>query len=558
MKTLTPTPEQQVAINYHGSMVAIAKPGSGKTFVMSEKIRLVLPILPDHQGVIAISYTNKASDELKKRSIKNGINQKSSFFGTIDKFCDSELIFPFLPHLWGKPENDFVVSRIRDLDKEKQDQFSKIKENQVSLDELESCLDILQWYFQQGILLLETSGALALYTLTNSQACQKYIKSRYTHIFVDEYQDSGLEQHELFLKFKKIGLNTVAVGDADQSIFGFSNKDSKYLLALAKSSDFKSFPIIFNHRCHPSIINYSQRILSGDAELLPADEIRVFLKECIGDQRAIARWIDNCIPKIIQDYGIEKKSDIGILIRSTISGKIVNNSIKLKHRFFKNHSLEENFSLWAQLFCQLLKYHYDSSITAQEIIDSSPTILTNQEVRKIRKEISKIRSMNQKELFDIFSKIAFSLLPNSQSDEVQGLLKKSLGEDLSQYFAPAEDDEVQLMTIHKAKGLEFDIVFHLDLYEWAFPAKQPGPGNDFNNTIYSSLEQDFNLHYVGLTRAKKACFLCTSTKRIKNKWQSEELEIKNGTPSEFLTHKPLITLREVAQLSAIPAHSAKV
>ena len=62
---MNPTEEQKNAIDYSQSMVIIAKPGSGKTFVISEKIRNILPALPDYKGVIAISYTNKASDELK-------------------------------------------------------------------------------------------------------------------------------------------------------------------------------------------------------------------------------------------------------------------------------------------------------------------------------------------------------------------------------------------------------------------------------------------------------------------------------------------------------------
>ena len=50
---MNPTEEQKNAIDYSQSMVIIAKPGSGKTFVISEKIRNILPTLPDYKGVIA-------------------------------------------------------------------------------------------------------------------------------------------------------------------------------------------------------------------------------------------------------------------------------------------------------------------------------------------------------------------------------------------------------------------------------------------------------------------------------------------------------------------------
>ena len=94
------------------------------------------------------------------------------------------------------------------------------------------------------------------------------------------------------------------------------------------------------------------------------------------------------------------------------------------------------------------------------------------------------------------------------------------------------------MTLHKSKGLEFDVVLHLDLYEWIFPNKRPGPNNDFNNPVYGNLEQDLNLHYVGITRAKKACFLISSTKRTNN--NNEE---RNGRDSEFLWIENIDELR---------------
>jgi len=548
MSTLIPTPEQQVAIDYHDSMVAIAKPGSGKTFVIAEKIRAILPTLPNYRGVIAISYTNKASDELKARITRNGINQKASFFGTIDKFCDGEIIIPFLTQLWGKPREEIKICKIRDLDEEEQELFSNIQSNQVSLEDLNEHLDILTSNFRNGQIFIETNGALSLYTLTHSPACQHYIKARYSHIFIDEYQDSGLEQHALFLKLKELGLIAIAVGDADQSIFGFSGKDSKYLLSIAKMDEFEHFAIDFNHRCHPSIINYSQRLLNANSSLLQTDEVRVFENSCVGAQDAIAKWIDLCIPKLIQEYGIEKYSEIGVLVRGGISGKIINDTLDVKHRYFTNHPLEEHFSLWARLFCQLLQFRFDNSITAQEIIDSSTPILSVSEVRSTRQIISKVRNVGNDELVECMESIASVLLPNARSVEALTLLEKSIGDDLSLYFEPSKSDEVQIMTIHKAKGLEFDIVFHLDLYEWAFPAKRPRPKNDFDNPEFLSIDQDVNLHYVGITRAKKACFLCTSTKRVKENWKTKELEIKNGSLSEFLKVSHLISLREGSQI----------
>jgi len=81
-----PTPEQNKIIEETSNCVVIAKPGSGKTFTIAFKIRSILVDLPHYKGVAAISFTNKASDELEHRSLPRGVDRKNSFFGTIDKF----------------------------------------------------------------------------------------------------------------------------------------------------------------------------------------------------------------------------------------------------------------------------------------------------------------------------------------------------------------------------------------------------------------------------------------------------------------------------------------
>ncbi len=94
------------------------------------------------------------------------------------------------------------------------------------------------------------------------------------------------------------------------------------------------------------------------------------------------------------------------------------------------------------------------------------------------------------------------------------------------------------MTLHKSKGLEFDLVIHVDMYEWIFPNKRPGPNDDFDNPLYGDWRQDLNLHYVGITRARKACFLISSTKRTNNNGLQ-----KNAKDSEFLKQNNIQSLR---------------
>lgn len=537
-KTLYPTKEQKAVIDYNSSLVAIAKPGSGKTFVLSQLIKKILPILPQHSGVIAISYTNKASNELKRRSSTSGTNVKRSFFGTIDSFCSSEIIIPFLTQLWGKSIEEISIIKISDLSEEDQEAFSDIHENTISEDDIDAHLSELKSHFSKGILFLETTGALAQYVVKNSSACRRYLFARYSHVIVDEYQDSGLEQHELFLQLQALGLIAIAVGDPDQSIFGFSNKDPKYLLSLAKNEDFKTFSINQNHRSHPSIVNYSSQLLDDQADLIESDAIKVFRKRCSGGNANLANWIDQSISSFKKEYKIEKSSEIAILVRGSRSGYDLDSKIKAKHRYFETHPLESHLSLWANLFSALLTYRYNNTHTAQDIIDATATRLSSIEIKDVKAKIKLTRKIDEDSLYDHLIDIAGLLLPKAFSQRAVDLLQQSDASSLKDYFSPAIDDELQIMTLHKSKGLEFDLVFHLDLHEWMLPYQDLGPDRDFDNPVFPSWDQDLNLHYVGVTRARKALILCTTDKRINAKG-----EIKQAKPSKFLRLKNLSQLR---------------
>ena len=132
------------------------------------------------------------------------------------------------------------------------------------------------------------------------------------------------------------------------------------------------------------------------------------------------------------------------------------------------------------------------------------------------------------------------ILPNASNGVSSAILRKVIGDKKSlESYKPLNDNEVNLMTLHKSKGLEFDLVFHLNLHEWILPNKKPING-DFYNCEYPSWQQDLDLHYVGITRAKKACYLVINNQRLgfKNK-------IVTGCDSEFLTLNGVDKYRDI-------------
>jgi len=534
--TSTPTSEQQDSIICDGNMVVISKPGSGKTFVISQKVRNIIPDLPDYKGVIAISYTNKASNELKSRCSANGFDVKSSFFGTIDSFCSREIVRDFIIHFWGLPEVE--VSTIKVNKKKPEISLDAESMQQISVELIQDLWEVLKSHYTQGKIFLESQTALAVHILRNSKSCQRYIKSRYTHVFIDEYQDAGLEQHELFLELKKLGLISVAVGDYDQFIYKFSGKDSRFLHELSDDSEFSTFYLTINHRCHQSIIDYSSQVISDtDLNISPNQDLRIFEKIVPGNLSDVAKWIASKISSCSEKFDIKKRSDIGILFSGNKTGAEVSRNLSVNHKLFVDTDLHSLFGSWSSLFCRLLEYRLNENLTITEVIDESGSILTEKKIRQARRIIKDVRITQLENLFDSMIRVVEILSPNSRDEQAIESLDKIIRDGNLSSFTHAKDDEIQLMSIHKSKGLEFDVVFHLDLIEWGLPKMRPVENGD---PVFPDLQQDINLHYVAITRAKKACVFCVPTKRFNAK--GREID---ASKSIFLGCEELIPLRKI-------------
>lgn len=541
-----PTKEQKAILDEKSNCVVIAAPGSGKTHVLSEKIKLILEDLPIYRGVIAISFTNKASNELKSRVLQGKVESKNSFFGTIDKFCLVEVIIAFGKQIFGLSKQTFQVIELKKLDrldnetKNILNSFSAVNSDKITKKQIQV---IKTLFVEDGIIILDFFGIIANYILDNSVACQKYLQAKYSYIIIDEYQDSDFEQNKFFLKLVELRLIGIAVGDIRQAIFAFAGKKSVFLRDLTQEKDFTYLPLTFNFRCHPSISNYSKLFLQSGLEGFKANlrdvkEIRVFEKKVFGNEIIITNWIDSVIPILKERFNIIENSKIGILVKSNLSGERVNQNLKIPNRLITTNILDNDVSLWSNLFTKLLSFGYSDKQTPFELLMEFYDIYENKKLnqvllpilREFKILLSKFDYENEQRELDLlvskFINIGTEIL-NSETDfQSIELLKKTLqNKNILLSYLPSKNNEVQILTLFKAKGLEFDVVFHLDLYSFILPQrkKKDGSWNHFSN-----LEQDFNLHYVGLTRAKECCFLLHSSKRQTNSGERE------ANSSEFL------------------------
>lgn len=544
---MVPTKIQDIIIRCDGNVVVLASPGSGKTFVLSEKIRRVLKdnIALDYQGVIAISYTRKASTNLKKRTLGDGMQSKNSFFGTIDNFCLTQIIETFGCYTFGHSSKDIEVKGLNELDNNGKNLFEWIKEIHPDYDDIEATqIEDLKALFCQGYVLVESLELLALYIIKNCPACRNYLQARYKYVFIDEFQDADTYTNELFLLLIELGLKGIAVGDVNQSIFGFANKNSDYLKSLDTNPDFTSFTLKDNFRCSIPIINYSNRLLDKNSRILDTEEDGVFLVRVNGSEYSIAEYIDNEIESVKSEWNVSDNSEIAILVKNERTQKIIDESLEVPHRVIKTTPLDMDLNPRSRLYTLLLRFYFDDSFAFMSVIDEyvefeSLTLCTRKRLIEESLLVKSIDEIEVDQLSSHFKTIADILLPKIQNGvSLQKLNKILTNEKDLESYKPLSSNEVQIMTLHKSKGLEFDIVFHLNMSDWELPYKQIEHG-DFNNPQYPNWEQDINLHYVGITRARKACYLVRGTQRT-----NSQNCLRTAHDSEFLSINKLELLRK--------------
>lgn len=542
---MEPTPIQRDIIKEDGNTVVLASPGSGKTFVMSEKIKRLLRSddMREYQGLIAISYTRKASMHLKRKSLTDGVREKNSFFGTIDSFCLTQIILPFGSYVMGYPNKEVIPIAEKDIDKDKRVDFEWIGSIHPDYKDIKKPVwqKIYELYLE-GYVLINSLELIALHIIKNCLACRAHMKARFKYVFFDEFQDADTYTNGIFQELVELGLVANAVGDPNQSIFGFAHKVSKYLEQLETNPGFKAFRLADNFRCSTPIVNYSNRLLNADCEIIDTDEEGVELITVKGDEEKVAEYLTNYIGDDCKKWGVADLSQVAVLVRNGRTQIYIDNNLNLPHRVVASTPLDDDVNPRSRLYAHLLQFYFDRKMPFMAVIDEYADYeLFSKKIRKrllaLRDKIRSVEYVNIAEEFpELFKEIADIVLEKYQEGSAQNHLKTVLeSEKLTESYKPLKEDEVVIMTLHKAKGLEFDVVYHLNMNEFEIPFKTFENGE----AIYLDEEQDLDLHYVGITRARKLCVLITNTTRH-NRYD----EARKSEPSIFLYRNGVEKMRK--------------
>lgn len=368
-------------------------------------------------------------------------------------------------------------------------------------------------------------------------AVRNFLHARYTAVFIDEYQDCGLAQHMLFRELVGLGIRGVAFGDMDQAIFAYDGRSSAYLNELISDPRFMTFEITENHRCHRSIVDYSLKLLDAQASSRACRDKRVVLVKVSGDERSIARTIREHLDVISERYGVGYRNEFALLFASNKMLERYAGLLGLPSKTVISTKLDVGFSQSRIFFRELLGFLYSCDYVG-DFLDRYFPVNQLPRVRfKANDLLQALRDAPDDSWSDFYDSFC-SLEELCLGDVVDPEARIDLGEVLSDLdvlrggFRPAREDEVNLLTYHKAKGLEFDVVFCLDCYKYIMPPYK------YEAQDYDAYRQSLNMHYVGLTRARKVCYIPLAA------WRHNAMgNTKQAIPSEFLQKPGLMNLR---------------
>lgn len=230
-------------------------------------------------------------------------------------------------------------------------------------------------------------------------------------------------------------------------------------------------------------------------------------------------------------------------MRNSRTQTIINESLSTLHRVVETTTLDEDLNPKSRLFTLLLRFYFDTSMPFLSVLDEyvDYEVLSHYDKKRLIEESQIIRSIEDcdyDELPKHFNHIADIILQKIGEGASLSKLESVIANDNAlNSYKPVNPDEIQLMILHKSKGLEFDVVFHLNMCEWELPYREIKNG-DFEHPNYPNWQQDIDLHYVGLTRARKVCFLIRGSKRTNSVG-----DLKFANDSEFLGINNLSSLR---------------
>lgn len=517
--------QERAILAVEGANLLLAVPGSGKTTVLINRIgHMVLNRGITPESILAITFTKNAAEEMRQRfSDRFGQDLADRIdFRTINSLCyeiyrdfcekdgrtvrtliskesDRRAILASVYKLFrgeDATETEQIelgqyISCIKNLMLE-EDQIQELEADYPDLNDMYRAYE--KELRRQKQMDYDDQMKFAHAILEKKPAVQDAIRAKYLYICVDEAQDTSKIQHAIIRRIA-YGQSLFMVGDEDQSIYGFRAAYPRALLNFRY--DYVN-PYILrmeqNYRSTTQIVELAQRFISrnkgrytknmtayrGDGE--PVELIRVGSRKEQFDR--------------LLEIAKRKDRETAFLYRDNESSVVLIDLLLRNGILFKLKRPEMNFF----------------------------------GMRMVKKVLNCLRKVDWSEKPDEAIERAFrKCYPNSNADSRIEVLKMLASQEksiatflkrikiiesvISNGRETNETDAVILSTIHSSKGLEYDHVCLVDVYDGRFPSSRTNPFSRSKDDP-SGEQEERRLFYVGMTRAKdKLSLLSIAEKR---------------------------------------------
>ncbi len=575
----------------------IAGAGSGKTRVLTMRIAYLIEekdVLPYH--ILAITFTNKAANEMKKR-IQEMLEERGTgaWISTIHSLCvrilsediealgyprnfticdadDQKAILKEAYKEYGLEKGVYPYGQMLDYiaaNKSARITTEQAREQAHGDEQLLNKAKVYDYYTKR---LLSVYGLdfddLILWSIRLFEEFPTILSKwskRFHYVLVDEFQDIDRDQYRLIRYLCKEHDRLYVVGDPDQTIYTWRGADVNIITNFDR--DFPDTKTIILDRNYRSTNN----ILSGANSLIANNRMRVkkdlysengdgekILHKSLETEEGEAYYIAS---EIIQMHNQGKPyNDIAVLYRSnylsrTVEKVFIENRIPYVIyggiRFYERAEVKDMLSYLRMIltgddlsFTRIInvpkrgigtttldnirQIAFESEMTMYEVVKSGLYSKNRQKfesfVNMVEEWRRQLGSIPLDQLFqNVLDESGYrhmlekdnetERLENIKSllDDIETYTETFPDSDLNDYMqmialytdkaAEKNSDSVNLLTIHSAKGLEFDTVFVIGLSEGIFPSERT------MNEGMKGLEEERRLAYVAYTRAKKKLYL---------------------------------------------------
>ncbi|MDM1009503.1 ATP-dependent helicase [Clostridium perfringens] len=548
-------------INDKNTLV-VAGPGAGKTELLAQRACFLLETNTCRypKKILAISFKKDAADNLKERvELRCGKELASRFESkTYDAFA-KEIVDRFKNSLDEsyRPSNNYNIAENSDVRRAfeiaglnfrgNQTDFNRAYGNKLSINKLPLHTDFIDaWNVLlkgnkdnnfESSLTFEMISRLAEYLIRTNRYIKKAIEMTYSHVFLDEFQDTTSIQYDLVKAcFFKTETIITAVGDGKQRIM---------VWAGARKSIFEDFQndflsqkrtLIMNHRSAPRLVEIQKAMynrLNEDTIDLQTNEkwnhedgeayLRLFedyIKEADILSEEIARLVETGIK--INEICILVKQSVDIYSKEIIN-KLSQLNIKARNEAVYQDLLKEDIiKILVSLFRLASNdrrpddwdYIYDILGELYGIDEGYKPKILNDFISKVELMINDLKAnlniTDEKQFSDLVdSKVEYISYEKFASKFQQYKSKDYFDDSVDKFkrlvwieYNETKDwikaidnfegkNSIPIMTIHKSKGLEYDTIFFVGLEDSAFW--------NFKNQP----DEDRCAFFVALSRAKR-------------------------------------------------------